>query len=181
MSLTDLGKKIKSDHEAIWDGARPAHGRGFWAALRDRGIKVAKPSSAGRVAKRSLYIWSSYPGNSRVPDSRVAKASSPANTNSPAKSPFVPSSGPTIDLRRRVRGLTDWLDQNPTKDNLFRIACAFAVHEGLLTPSQGMALVENSVELREEIGRDEFRRTVANAFRFVEEKILDASEPKEEN
>ena len=132
--------------ERIWNSAQPQHGRAFYAALAGRGIKVAR---------RAVYLQGSL----------AAKGGA--------------SHQPTINLQRRTNGLISWLLREPSADRLFNVACVFAeiVAEGRLPVGNAHKLLWNNCwRLRKAIGDDEFQRTLANAFRRVEEKVLEVSE-----
>jgi hypothetical protein len=90
--------------------------------------------------------------------------------------PGVPfQHGRTIDVRLRTTGLIAYFDRQPTTDRLFAVACVFAeiVAEGRLKIGVAQELLWNNLgQFRKSIGDDEFRRTISNAFRHVEEKLL---------
>ena len=134
--------------ERIWDSAAARHGGALWKALADRGIRIGRSPSL-------------YP---RVPlEPRTSQ------------SPF----SPTINLQRRTNGLISWLLREPSAERLFNVACVFAeiVAEGKLPVGIAQKLLwNNCTGLRKAIGDDEFQRTLANAFRRIEEKVLEVSE-----
>jgi Bifunctional DNA primase/polymerase, N-terminal len=98
----------------------------------------------------------------------------------PALYPEVPCRQPsqrqtTRNLQDRTRCLIGWFVQSPGEQRLFDVACSFAeiVAEGRLKIENAHRLLWNNLaKFRKEIGDAEFQRTVANAFRHVEEKVL---------
>jgi hypothetical protein len=139
-----------------WKSLTPAHGGALWAALKAAGIKVDRGSSA----KPSL--------NDAVPLHPTSGAGLRHSFHEP-----------TRHLNNRLSSLYDWLNADLTEQGLFKVACIFAgiIAEGLLEPSIAVKLLEaNCWQLCKQMGADQFRVTIARAFRHVEEKILKESE-----
>jgi hypothetical protein len=90
-----------------------------------------------------------------------------------ARSNFQPSRSPDA----RLNYISKKISTNPTERALFSWACLAAeiVHECKRKPSQITQMLVGATmgtPLWETLGRDGIRRTIANAFRHVEEKYL---------
>jgi hypothetical protein len=82
---------------------------------------------------------------------------------------------PTRNLQDRTRYHIAYFNRSPSEQRLFDVACSFAemVAEGRLKIGMAQKLLWNNLtRFRKSIGDDEFQRTIANAFRHVEEKML---------
>jgi hypothetical protein len=131
----------------IWDSASGRHGGMFFKALSERGIKL----SPNTIAKRGLFPKGSHGGS------------------------LKPS--PTIDVRDRTRGLVARLKREPSDDRLFSVAATFGeiILEKRIQRWVANDMLEGACQangLWKLLGPDRCRRTIANAFRHVEEKFL---------
>jgi hypothetical protein len=90
--------------------------------------------------------------------------------------PASGTSQPTRNWRARIDSILRVLERDQTERTLFSVACVVAeviAEVGKPKPAVGRQLLESACpKLIKEIGIDEVRRTIANAFRRVEEKIL---------
>jgi Bifunctional DNA primase/polymerase, N-terminal len=87
------------------------------------------------------------------------------------------ASGPTIDVRDRTRGLVAWLKREPTDDRLFRVAATFGeiILEKRIQRWVANDMLEGACQangLWKLLGPDRCKRTIANGYRHVEEKVL---------
>jgi hypothetical protein len=135
-----------------WHSVVPAHGGAFWRELSRRKIRV------GQNQERRT---------SKVP---TAKPRSKLPAFQPSRSPDA-----------RLNYIAKKIAENPTERALFSWACLAGeiVHECKRKPTQIAQMLEGAVmwtALWETLGREGVRRTIANAFRHVEEKYLDESE-----
>jgi hypothetical protein len=132
-----------------WRSLKPKHGGALMAALKARGIKVNRA------------------------DGQLIDEVSPTEPELEPK-PTRPN------LRRadaRINSAIDAIDRDPTERCLFWAACLCAeiVHECKLKPTQIVELIEKNVSitpLQKTLGKEGIRRTIVNAFRHVEEKLL---------
>jgi Bifunctional DNA primase/polymerase, N-terminal len=134
-----------------WWSLTPTHGGALWAALSEAGIKVRHSPSAGHGTRGATVI-------DEVP---------------------YPASGisqPTRNWRARIDSILRVLERDQTERMLFSVACVVAeviAEVGKPKPAVGRQLLEGAgPKLIKEIGIAEVRRTIANAFRHVEEKFL---------
>jgi hypothetical protein len=129
----------------MWRGLRPKHGGALMAALKARGIKV-------RSVAASLI--------NEVPPIKPEPTSTPNRRRADA----------------RINAAVNAIDADPTEPCLFWAACLCAevVHEVKYKRSAIMNFIIGSAGpvLREKLGKDGIRRTVENAFRRVEQKLL---------
>jgi hypothetical protein len=131
-----------------WHSVEPKHGGAFWRELSRRKIKVGEKGDN--------------------PFAKVPPNTAEAETKS------------TPNLRRadaRINSAIRAIDSDPTERCLFWASCLCAeiVHECKLKPTRIVDLIEKNVSLttlRETLGKDGVQRTIANAFRHVEEKYL---------
>ena len=84
---------------------------------------------------------------------------------------------PTRNPDARLNYICNKISENPTERALFSWTCLAAeiVHECKLKPSQIMNLIAGNAyptPLRKTLGKEGIQRTIANAFRHVEEKYL---------
>jgi Bifunctional DNA primase/polymerase, N-terminal/Primase C terminal 2 (PriCT-2) len=126
-----------------WDSVEPKHAGAFFAALKAQGIKLQHRAS-------NRYSFAEGPSRSQ----------------------------PTRDLRLRTNGLFNWLAKAPREDRLFVVAATFAeiIHEKRIKLSVANHLLEQACKangLWHDLGSDGCRQTIANAFRHVEEKLLE--------
>ena len=140
--------------ERIWRSAKPKHGGAFFAALKVRGIRIAKGD--GSAPEASLYP-------------AVPLAASPSS---------AVAASVTRDLQHRSAGLLAWLGRDPTEPTLFRVACVFGeiIAEGRLKPWVAQSLLIGAAQsngLWRELGKEGCKRTIANGLRHVEEKFLE--------
>jgi hypothetical protein len=152
ISLADFTEWCVSDpryanHAEIiahkWHSVVPAHGGAFWRELSKRKIKVGQEQRLSEVP------------------------------NAKPKSKFQASRSPDA----RLNYICKKISENPTERALFSWACLAAeiVHECKRKPTHIAQMLEGWVmgtPLWETLGRDGIRRTIANAFAHVEQKIL---------
>jgi hypothetical protein len=130
-----------------WKSVKAEHGGALSAALKEAGVKV---DGRGRELN--------------------------------AEEPLRGRSTPTRNWRSRLECTCNALERNPTEPMLFWAACVFGevMHECKKpTPTVAMKLLEQSAKdcgLWKTLGRDGVRRTIANGLRYVEEKVLAATE-----
>jgi hypothetical protein len=136
-----------------WRTLKPKHGGALMAALKERGIKLKRAD--GR-------LFDEVPLTEPEPE---------------------PKPKPTemrLNLRRadaRINSAIDAISRDPTERCLFWSACLCAeiIHEYKFKPTQVMNLIAGNAyltPLRKTLGKEGIRRTIANAFRHVEEKYL---------
>jgi hypothetical protein len=137
-----------------WHHARAKHGGAFWRELSKRGIKVRHVGGDGQLQRHNT---------SKVP---------------PTEAEADPTSQP--NLRRasaRINSAISAIDRDPTERCLFWASCLCAeiVHECKLSPTQIVNLIAGNAypAMRKTLGKEGIRRTIANAFRHVEEKYLE--------
>ena len=136
-----------------WRSLKPRHGGALMAALKARGIKVRRAS--GRLIDEV-----------------------------PLTEPSTDPRSEQLNLRRadaRINSTISAIDSDPTERCLFWASCQCAeiVHECKLSPTQIAELIAANVSLtplRKTLGKEGIRRTIANAFRHVEEKLLGETE-----
>ena len=88
-----------------------------------------------------------------------------------------PMPTPTISLPSRTKRLLAWLAADPTDDHLFRVAATFGeiILEKRIRRWVANDMLEGACQangLWKSLGADRCKRTIANAFRHVEEKFL---------
>jgi hypothetical protein len=141
-----------ADHAEIiarkWASVEPKHGGAFWRELSKRKIRIG-----GKGDNDCAEVPNSKP-----------KSKFPA---------FQPSRSPDA----RLNYICNKIAENPTERALFSWACLAAeiIHEAKRKPTQiAQMLVGATIgtPLWETLGKDGIRRTIANAFRQVEEKLL---------
>jgi hypothetical protein len=135
-----------------WRSLTPKHSGALWAALSERGIKLKHPQGEDTRRRCSLI------------------------DEVPPISPEGPEARKTINWRGRFSTWTSILHSDQTERTLFTASCVVAeinAECGKPTLGRGQEALEASCpKLIREIGIDEVRRTIANAYRHVEEKIL---------
>jgi hypothetical protein len=132
----------------IWRSLKPTHGGALMAALKARGIKTKRADGA-------LYL--EVPLNTAEPETKS-----------------------TPNLRRadaRINSAIRAIDSDPTERCLFWASCLCAeiVHECNFKPTRIVDLIEKNVwltPLRKTLGKEGVQRTIANAFRHVQQKYL---------
>jgi hypothetical protein len=137
--------------ERKWHSVEPRHGGALWRELNRRKI-------------------------------RVRDSHSPAYDKSLAGVPLEADRRPVhqktfISPSRRLNRILDEIEQRPTERVLFSYACLVAeiVHECGLSPSVQAELLRSRASLTplwKSLGSDGVERTIANAFRHVEERLL---------
>jgi hypothetical protein len=137
--------------ERMWKACAAKHGGAFGAALAARGIKLrrgGKPTDPSNPSR----LFNEVPSGHQVP------------------------SGPTRDWRSRISAVLSTLSRGPSEPMLFWAACVVAevmAETGKPKPGVARGLLEGACGgLRDELGREGVRRTIANGFRHVEEKVL---------
>jgi hypothetical protein len=128
-----------------WDSVEPKHAGAFFAALKAQGIKVHRAAN-----RANRYLLAEVP------------ASSPATRN----------------RQSRIRVLLRNLERKGREDFLFWTSCVVAemVAEGWPRPTVGRRLLEEACKrngLWHDLGPDGCSQTITNAFRHVEEKLLE--------
>jgi hypothetical protein len=131
-----------------WRTLEPRHGGALMAALKARGIKTKRADGA-------LYL--EVPLNTAEPETKS-----------------------TPNLRRadaRINSAIRAIDSDPTERCLFWASCLCAeiVHECNFKPTRIVDLIEKNVwltPLRKTLGKEGVQRTIANAFRHVQQKYL---------
>ena len=133
-----------------WWSLTPTHGGALWAALSEAGIKVRHPSAGHGTRSATVIDEVPYPASG--------------------------ISQPTRNWRARIDSILRVLERDQTERMLFSVACVVAeviAEVGKPKPAVGRQLLEGACpKLIKEIGIDEVRRTIANAYRHVEEKFL---------
>jgi hypothetical protein len=136
-----------------WWSLTPKHSGALWAALSEAGIKVRHNPSAGHGTRSATVI-----------------------DEQPYPALGEGKSQPTRDWRARVDSVLRKLERVQTEPMLFWAGCRVAeviAEVGKPKPAVGRQLLEGACpKLIKEIGIAEVRRTIANGFRHVEEKIL---------
>jgi hypothetical protein len=134
-----------------WWSLTPKHSGALWAALSEAGIKVRHPSAG--YGTRSATVIDEVP----YPASGEGKGQ------------------PTRDWRARVDSILRVLERDQTERTLFFVACIVAeviAEVGKPKPAVGRQLLEGACpKLIAEIGIAEVRRTIANAFAHVANKL----------
>jgi hypothetical protein len=132
-----------------WHSVEPRHGGALWRELSRRKIKVGH-SSPYRTHKSGVTL---------TVDGRL-----------PHQKTFISPS-------RRINRILDLIEQQPSERVLFSYSCLVAeiVHECGLSAGVQVELLQSRASLTplwRSLGRDGVQRTIANAFRHVEERLL---------
>jgi hypothetical protein len=161
VTLTDFTEwcvsdpQYANDAEIIgrkWHSVVTKHGGALWRELSRRKVRIGQA------------------------DNELVKV---PTTNARSKLPaFQPSRSPDA----RLNYIAKKIAENPTERALFSWACLAAeiIHESKRKPTQIAQMLEGAVmwtALWGTLGREGVRRTIANAFRHVEEKYLGDRQP----
>jgi hypothetical protein len=150
-----LSDPVYADHAEIiarkWHSVVTRHGGALWRELNRRKIKVRDTAS-------------------------------PRDTIPLVGAPLAADGRPIhqktfISPARRINRILDEIERRPTERVLFSYSCLVAeiVHECGLSAGVQAELLQSRASLTplwRSLGRDGVRRTIANAFRHVEEKLL---------
>jgi hypothetical protein len=141
-----------------WHYAAPKHGGAFWRELSKRKIKVRHGGDEEHQEPHTPRV--------SMDTSMAADLVEASRAHQP-----------THNLAARLKRHYSDVERSKTDQELFSWSCLFAeiIHERKLKPSNIARLIQaaaTQTPMWKTLGRDGVQRTIANAFRHVEEKYL---------